>query len=366
MDADAARLDALRAEIARCDEEVLAAVARRLDAAAELGRIKSARGLPVRNFPVEAQVLERLRAGCAARGVDPELGDAMAGLLIDHAVKLQSGLVDRPAGGEQGEAVVVGGRGKMGRWLCAYLRAGGHRVRVLDPASGPADDDLEAIASLDEAAGAGLLVLATPISSIPALLGRLDPNRHTGLVLDIASLKSPLVEPLRGAATRGLRVASLHPMFGPDVAHLIGRNVLFCDCGAPGALAEAKQLFVGVGAQLVDVPLDEHDRHMGYVLGLAHLVNILYGRVLGASGLDYRRLGEVASTTFGKQNATARDVLRENPDLYFEIQQLNATTPALAGQLHAALDEILGAVAAGDRETFRRIMDDGRNYFLGG
>lgn len=358
------RLDDLRDRIARCDEEILAAVSRRLDAAAELGRIKSARGLPVRNFPVEAQVLERLRAGCAARGVDPELGDALAGLLIDHAVKLQAGLADRAPGGERGEAVVVGGRGKMGRWLCGYLRAGGHRVRVLDPAARPGDED--SVADLEAAGGADLLVLATPIASIPALLEALDPARHRGLVLDIASLKSPLVAPLRAAAARGLRVASAHPMFGPDVAHLIGRNVLFCDCGDRAALAEAKQLFVGVGAHLVELPLEEHDRHMGYVLGLAHLVNILYGRVLGTSGLDYRRLGEVASTTFGKQNATARDVLRENPDLYFEIQQLNATTPALAGQLHAALDEILGAVARGDREAFRRIMDAGRSFFLGG
>ena len=358
------RLNGLRDEIARCDDEILAAVSRRLDAAAELGRIKSTLGLPVRNFPVEAQVLERLRAGCAARGVDPELGDALAGLLIDHAVKLQAGLADRAGGGEQGEAVVVGGRGKMGRWLCDYLHAGGHRVRVLDPAAGASS--YESVPDLAAAAGADLLVLSTPISIIPGLLEALDPTRHRGLILDIASLKSPLVAPLRAAAARGLRVASVHPMFGPDAAHLIGRNVLFCDCGNRAALAEAKQLFVGVGAHLVELPLEEHDRHMGYVLGLAHLVNILYGRVLGASGLDYRRLGEVASTTFGKQNATARDVLRENPDLYFEIQQLNANTPVLAGQLHAALDEILGAVAAGDREAFRRIMDAGRSFFLGG
>jgi chorismate mutase / prephenate dehydrogenase len=358
------RLDDLRDRIARCDEEILAAVSRRLDAAAELGRVKSALGLPVRNFPVEAQVLERLRAGCAARGVDLEMGEALAGLLIDQAVKLQAGLTDRSGDGEAGEAVVVGGKGKMGRWFCDYLHAAGHRVRVLDPA--PGNSDYEALPDLDAAAGAALLVLAAPISRIPALLDALDPAQHIGLVLDIASLKSPLVTPLRAAAARGLRVASVHPMFGPGATHLIGRNVLFCDCGDRAALAAAKQLFVGVGAQLVELPLEEHDRYMGYVLGLAHLVNILYGRVLGASGLDYRRLGEVASTTFAKQNATARDVLRENPDLYFEIQQLNANTPRLAAQLHAALDEILGAVARGDREAFRRVMDAGRSFFLSG
>lgn len=359
-----ARLADLRAEIARCDEEILDLAARRMAAAAEVGRIKSAGGVPIRNFPVEAQVLERLRGGCLARQLDPELGERLAGALIDHAVRLQTGFRDLSHKGGSGEALIVGGLGKMGRWLAAYFHATGHRVRVHDPAGG--DSEFERADDLDAAlADADLAVLAVPISAIPGLLDGLDPARHRGLVLDIASLKSPLVGPLRAAAARGLRVASVHPMFGPDALHMIGRNVLLCDCGAEGALAEARALFEDVGAHLLELPLEEHDRHMGYVLGLAHLVNLLYGRVLAGSGLDFRRLGEAASTTFGKQNATALDVLRENPDLYFEIQSLNATTPELARQLHDALDEILDAVAAGDRDAFRRIMAEGRDYFLG-
>ena len=362
------RLDELRAEIAHCDEEILDLAARRLKAAAEVGRIKSEEAVPIRNYPVEAQVLERLRGGCLERELDPELGEGLANLLIDHAVKLQTGFRDLSLAREAkggGEVLVVGGLGKMGRWLSGYFHATGHHVRVLDEATG--DGEFERVDDLDEAAAtAKLIVLSVPISTIPWLLAKLSPERHRGLILDIASLKSPLVQPLRDAAARGLRVASVHPMFGPDALHLVGRNVLLCDCGAPGALSEARALFDGVGAHLHELPLEEHDRHMGYVLGLAHLVNILYGQVLAGSGIDYARLGEVASTTFGKQNATALDVLRENPDLYFEIQSLNATTPELAEQLHAALNETLSAVQRGDRDAFRRIMEEGRSYFLGG
>lgn len=79
---------------------------------------------------------------------------------------------------------------------------------------------------------------------------------------------------------------------------------------------------------------------MGYVLGLAHLVNILYGRERaglpepGRSGLDHLRQAE---------RHGPRLAARE-PDLYFEIQHLNANAPALA--------EILSAVASGDRDSF--------------
>ncbi len=358
------RLENLRAEIAHCDEEILDLAARRLKAAAEVGRIKSEGAVPIRNYPVEARVLERMRAGCLERKLDPELGVGLAELLIDQAVKLQTGFRDLSTKSGSGEVLVVGGLGKMGRWLSAYFHATGHRVRVLDTCEG--ESDFERVSEFEAAAEtADLVALSVPISTIPELLGRLDSARHQGLILDIASLKSPLVAPLREAAARGLHVASVHPMFGPDALHLVGRNILLCDCGAAGALTEAKALFEDVGAQLIELPLAEHDRHMGYVLGLAHLVNLLYGRVLAGSGLDFATLGEVASTTFGKQNATALDVLRENPDLYFEIQSLNATTPELAASLHAALDEVLSAVGEGDRESFRRIMEEGRRYFLG-
>jgi prephenate dehydrogenase len=185
------------------------------------------------------------------------------------------------------------------------------------------------------------------------------------LILDIASLKTPIMGDLQVAAARGLRVASIHPMFGPDTVHLIGRNLIFCDCGDRDAFSQSRSLFEDVGANLVELALEEHDRHISYVLGLGHLINILYAHVLASGRLDFDALGEVASTTFAKQNATAMDVARENPDLYFEIQYHNAAGPELGRQLRNALEEILDVVARGDRERFRAIMEGGRFYFLG-
>jgi len=357
------KIDELRNTIARLDGEILELIARRLEAARQVGEIKSAMRIPIRDFPVEARVKDRFVNTCQSLGVDSELGRELAVMLIEHAVRLQTGLRDLSTKRGSGRAVVVGGLGKMGRWLSNYLHATGHHVKIVDTAEDASD--FEIVGSLSAAVvGADIIALALPIPAIAPVLDGLDPGRATGLIFDIASLKTPIIPALRGAAARGLRVASLHPMFGPDAEHLIGRNLIFCDCGAAGAVAEARTLFEGVGANLVELPLDEHDRRMGYVLGLAHLVSILYGRVLAGSGLDFAELGRVASTTFGKQNATALDVMRESPDLYFDIQHLNASGPELAARLREGLDEILGAVEAGDRARFRAIMDAGRAYFL--
>ncbi len=358
-----AKLDELRETIARLDGEILELIALRLEAARQVGEIKSEMQVPIRDFPVEARVKDRLVGACEERGIDAELGRELAVLLIEHAVRLQTGFRDLSTKKGSGRALVVGGLGKMGAWMSTYLHATGHHVQIFDTASG--DSEFEIVGDLSAAEGADIVVLALPMPAIAPALAALDPAKVTGLVFDIASLKTQLVDALRDAATRGLRVASVHPMFGPDAEHLIGRNLIFCDCGAEGAAGEARALFEDVGANLVELSLEEHDRQMGYVLGLAHLTSILYAQVLAGSGLNFRELGRVASTTFGKQNATALDVMRENPDLYFDIQHHNAASPELASRLREGLDEILEAIGSGDRERFHAIMAAGRDYFLG-
>lgn len=359
-----AKLDDLRASIARLDDEILDLIAQRLEAAREVGEIKSAMEIPIRDFPVEARVKDRFVGACETRGVDPELGRELAVMLIEHAVRLQTGFRDLSTKKGSGRALIIGGLGKMGAWLAGYLHATGHHVQIFD--TSPGTSEFEIVDDL--AAGlksADIIVLALPMPAIAPALETMDPAKVRGLVMDIASLKTPLVSTLRAATDRGLRVASVHPMFGPDAEHLIGRNLIFCDCGAPEAVKSARALFEDVGANLVELELEEHDRQMGYVLGLAHLTSILYAQVLADSGLDFAELGRVASTTFGKQNATALDVMRENPDLYFDIQHHNAASPELAHRLREGLDEILEAIASGDRDSFRAIMIAGRDYFLG-
>ncbi|MBC8366880.1 prephenate dehydrogenase/arogenate dehydrogenase family protein [bacterium] len=357
-----AKLDELRDSIARLDGEILDLIARRLEAARQVGEIKSEMEVPIRDFPVEARVKDRLVGACEERGVDPELGRELAVLLIEHAVRLQTGFRDLSTKKGSGRALILGGLGKMGAWMAAYLHATGHQVQIFDKASGASD--FEIVEDLSAAEGADIVVLALPMHAIAPALEAFDPAKVTGLVFDIASLKTPLVKALRDAGARGLRVASVHPMFGPDAEHLIGRNLIFCDCGAESAVPEARLLFEDVGANLVELSLEEHDRQMGYVLGLAHLTSILYAQVLAGSGLDFEQLGRVASTTFGKQNATALDVMRENPDLYFDIQHHNAASPELARRLREGLGEILDAIDGGDRARFHEIMSAGRAYFL--
>jgi chorismate mutase/prephenate dehydrogenase len=84
-------LPALRREMRDVDRALLALVARRLRTAERIGRAKARRGLPMRNFEVEAEAIGEARKLCRRYGIDQELGEQLLRALIDAAVKVQEG-----------------------------------------------------------------------------------------------------------------------------------------------------------------------------------------------------------------------------------------------------------------------------------
>jgi chorismate mutase/prephenate dehydrogenase len=113
------------------------------------------------------------------------------------------------------------------------------------------------------------------------------------------------------------------------------------------------------------MPLGEHDRLMGYVLGLSHLTNLVFAEVLAQSGIPFESLSNVASTTFNAQLEVTRPVTRENQDLYYEIQVGNAFSSELLGHMEAALINYGDAIRGEDRKRFRELMEAGRSYLEG-
>lgn len=269
-----------------------------------------------------------------------------------------------PDGGAPPRALVIGGAGRMGAWCARFLLARGHAVEIADPAALPADLAACAHRATWDAGDLthDLVVVAAPLRDTAEMLRAIAGRRPPGIVLDIGSLKTPLREGLEACARAGLRVTSVHPMFGPSADRLEGRHVVIVDVGSAEANAAAKALFADTGATMVEMTLDEHDQAMAYVLGLSHAVNIAFFGALSRSGSAAEHLARVSSTTFEAQLDVAARVASENPHLYFEIQHLNAHGLAALDALGAAVEQLRSAVASGDEATFVRAMEQGRRY----
>lgn len=353
----------IREKIALLDEQILTLVSERLKCAGDIGRLKRSSSTPLRNYTVEASVIEHARQVCAGLGVDSQLGAEIAKMLIRASLSVQSSSSIQVYGGKTKRILMVGGNGRMGVWFSNFFNTQGHEVTVHDIQG---TSPFRTAQDLAEAAReAEVVLLSTPISATPSLLRTVLDSGTGALVMDGCSLKSPLLSELKRGVDAGMRVTSIHAMFGPGATTLADQNMIICDCGSRAAAEEASSLFSDTCLSITTLDVERHDEIMAYVLGMAHAMNIALFSALSAGGRKCTDLSRFASTTFRKQMQTTADVASENPVLYYEIQNLNRHRETVFSTLIDSLDELRKASMAGSSNEFVNIMERGREYFRG-
>lgn len=361
-----ADLNTLRDRLDRVDAELIALAARRQQIVSEIGRLKQGVGRQVRDFRRERQVLDHVRQRALETGLDPDLAEDLLKRLIDASLARQEQERGRRSARGQGQrALVIGGAGRLGAWLADFLDNQGYQVWLADPALEPDPDSGRSTDWREIEEAVDLTVIACPIAVSREVIEQLADSHHSGLVLEVASVKSGLIEALRQATAAGLEICSVHPMFGPDTRLLAGRNVLLMDVGNRRAVEQAGALFADTMAEVHEIEIERHDRLMALVLGLSHALNIAFFSALAESGIRAEELKAAASTTFSRQLAIARDVAAENPALYFEIQSLNAHGQWSRELLSDAVRMLSAAVDESDQHTFARAMLAGQGYLEG-
>lgn len=385
-------LPALRDAIADCDRALFELLRRRMEIAGEIGRLKAERGAPIVVRDVEHQVLARARQHAAACGVSEEVLESIFRAIIRGSVERQHrvGLELRARRGER--LLILGGAGGMGGWFRAFLDLAGHHCDLLDPAFAGLPRQAGCFATLEEVgdlrAYAALLVSvplgrtaavvdavvarlaargapaadgALPADDADGMAGAAGPAEDLPLVVEISSIKSPLGPALERARASGVRVVALHPMFGPGKSLYEPLHfVLAAQRPEETERAELAPLLSHPYTRLVAVPFAHHDRLMGWLLGLAHLANLLFGTALAASGIQPQELHDCASTTFLRQAATARSVLAEDAGLYLDIQRLNPHRGEVYAAAQAALGRLEALVEDNDRSAWQEVMAAGR------
>jgi len=362
-------LASLRDAISDVDRALLELLRRRLDLAAEVGRIKADAGAPVVVREVEERVLDRARRQAAACGVSESVLEGVFQAILRGSVERQYrvGIDRREARG--GRILIAGGAGGMGGWLRGFFELVGHRVDLLDPAFAPLDPApgrFAALAAVPDLDAYDALVVAVPLARTGETVAELAARRPRGPIVEIASIKAPAAEALGSARAAGVSTLALHPMFGPGKPLYEPMTWVLAAWGDPETERQAlSPLLAHPYVKLVTVPFPHHDRLMGWLLGLAHLSSLLFGAALSRSGIDPDELAACASTTFTRQSATALSVLAEDPDLYLDIQHLNPHRSEVYAAAHEALAELERLTASRDREGFREALGAARRAISG-
>jgi chorismate mutase/prephenate dehydrogenase len=229
----------------------------------------------------------------------------------------------------------------MGRRLAFFFRRRGFRVLIHDPAGALRGF---APAGLDAARDADVVVVAASLERTAAALEAVLDRKPRGLVLDIASVKAPLLPAIGRARAEGVAIASVHPMFGPEVRSFRGSDLIVCDCGDAAAARRARALFAGAGLKIRTIPLAEHDPWNAKTLGLAHFVALAAAGALAELGVDLDGVDGRASTSFRHLLTLVEPILDQEPALTRAIQASNPQSDLVAGHL------------AEQVEAFRRLL----------
>ncbi len=354
-------LDELRNNLSSVDKKLVRLIAERQKIVAEIGKSKLDSGTGTRDYAREKDVLDMGREQAEALGVDPDLAESVLRQLIRTSLESQErDRVIAEGKGDGRRVLVIGGAGKMGRWFVDFFSSQGFATTVADTSVDDAPGQFHNWT--DAGVDYDVIVVAAPLAVSGRILAQLAVLKPKGLVFDIGSLKSPLIDGLRELQSAGCRVTSLHPMYGPDTRLLSGRHLIFCDVGDADATAAAKELFSATMVEQLDMGLEDHDRLIAYVLGLSHALNIAFFTALAESGEAAPKLAQMSSTTFDSQLLVSAAVAQDNPHLYFEIQNLNKFGLGPLDALCEAASRIRETVAGGDEEAFVELMQKGRDY----
>jgi chorismate mutase/prephenate dehydrogenase len=354
-------IEKLRKEVKEVDKEIIKLIAKRLSITKKIGGNKKKKGIPLKDWKVEKEVIKNALTAASEEGLSSELIKTIMQNIITESKIQQEILHYSSYSGDKENILIIGGLGEMGLWFANFFANQGHNVFIHDTKG--KSEHFKSFDNLVSAVKeASCILLAIPFEIMPDIIEKIIQLEFKGTVFDIASLKDNSRNAIKKALKCGISYTSIHPMFGPRVSTLSDRIICLCDCGNKIATEKVKTFFKDTSATIVEIPLEKHDRIISYVLALSHIINIIFMKTLMDGEYDYSDLKEIASTTFTSQMGTTKEVITENSDLYYAIQKFNPFKKNLYDRLEQAMKYIIESVLNGKKEDFIKIMEKGEKW----
>lgn len=206
-----------------------------------------------------------------------------------------------------------------------------------------------------------LVVVAVPPDQLGAVIADVL-DRRDGIVTDVGSVKGAPLAAVAGHP-EVKRYVGGHPMAGSERSGPLAASAALFDgrpwavtphdTARPDAVVLVEALARTCGAVPVRLSPEEHDRAVARISHVPHLM----------AALTAARLADAPEAHLALSGQGVRDVTRVaagDPALYGQIVAGNApAVAALLGEVRDQLDDLIAAVAAGDRVVLETLLDRG-------
>jgi prephenate dehydrogenase len=204
-----------------------------------------------------------------------------------------------------------------------------------------------ALVPLEDLCALPVIFICVPIRTVPEMLRKIAPLLKPGtLVVDTCSVKMEPVRWMREILPPHVDILATHPMFGPESAKegLSGLPMMMHPIRmGEAAYAEWARYFRSLGLMVVEMTPEEHDRQAALSQALTHMV----GRTLNVMGIEETPIGTL---WYRKLLAIARQVAKDSPELFDDMQTLNPYAPAMRRDFENAWRSVCsGLTETGDR-----------------
>ena len=240
------------------------------------------------------------------------------------------------------KVTVVGAGGQMGQWFIKYFASKNFEVTGYDSENKVSGKDaIEADSLVGAILKADYVVLCTPTRRTPEIIRLIAKEMKRGTyLLEISSEKSKVASSLSKMPDK-INPICIHPMFGPGIKTIKGQNIISVPIkDAKKELTVAKSLFEG--ANFVTIDAIEHDKKIAVILGLTHLMNLVFAKIISK---DEKSLltEKMSGTTFRVQKILSESIMTESPEL-IETIIANPEIRKFAEELWKDIGRLLTAV----------------------
>jgi len=249
---------------------------------------------------------------------------------------------------------IIGGNSGIGRWFANFFKKEGYAVHVSGRRTGMDMDEM--------AEKCQVVIVSVPISATVQVIKQLGPRmKKESLLMDLTSLKKePVMAMLKSSISE---IIGLHPLFGPGIRSISGKNVAVCPVRTKKWLPWLTEILKRRGANLIETTPEKHDEAVAIVQGLTHLNTITMGLVLGDAGSKLSGLKDFSTPIFDTKINIIKKVFTGNPELYAEIIAFNPNIHKILDLYSKNLSELKSLIDRTDTKGLTGLMKNkSRNF----